>query len=497
MLLQAKNISKSFGGVHALRGASLTLQGGEVHALVGENGAGKSTLSHIIGGSVTADSGEILLDNHTVSITNPQSAQRLGIAMIHQELDIFPHLTVGENIVIQNGSYRDSAFVRQWRIEEFCRPYLEAAGLHRPTSQPAGSLPIGELQLLSIARALSMGSRLLLMDEPTSSLSEDAVERLFTLIRGLRGKGVAIVYVSHKLDEIFQLADRMTVLRDGQTAGTSTMAETSRAEVIRLMVGREIDFSPARSTQSETEVLLAVNQLRTDYLTDISFELRRGEVLGIAGLVGAGRTELVSALFGIDRVRSGEIRLRGEPVAPRSPADAIRLRIGMVPEDRRAQGLMMHMSALRNATLSVMGRMQTWGFLHRSEERSAGQSELARVRFQERALDLPASALSGGNQQKTLIARCLLADPDLLLLDDPARGIDVGAKQDIYRIIESMTAQGKGVILTSSELPELMRCSDRILVLSGGRVTGLFDAWTATQEQVMAAATISSSGIVQ
>ena len=488
-LLQADGVSKHYGGVAALRDARFSIQAGEVHALIGENGAGKSTLAKIMAGAVRADRGTIAVDGRPVTIATPLDAQRLGIGIIYQELDLFPHLTVGENMAIGNLGLRESLLVRFGRLEDFCRPYLEQVGLTCSLRQPAGSLPIGKQQLLAIARALSMNVRILMMDEPTSSLSEDAVDRLFGLIRELKGRGVALVYVSHKMDEIFRICDRATVLRDGKTIRTVETAATTPSEIIRLMVGRDVRMATRTERRATGEVVLSVDRLTTAKLKSVSFELRRGEVLGVAGLVGAGRSELGAALFGLDTIRSGTVCRGGRPIAPRSPSDAMRHGIGLTPEDRRLEGLMMSMSVLENGTMTVLQRMQTWGFLRGRQE----TRELSAVGRQ-LALNCPSlgaavATLSGGNQQKVLLARWLLLDPEVLFLDDPTRGIDIGAKQDIYRIIDDLASAGKGVILVSSELPELLRCCDRIVVLCDGRVTAVYEAKEATQENIMASAT--------
>jgi ABC-type sugar transport system ATPase subunit len=469
-LLHARDVSKHYGGVYALRSANFSLRAGEVHALVGENGAGKSTLARILAGSTRADRGTFELDGRTVPIATPLAAQRLGIGIIYQELDLFPSLSVAENMTIGNLRYPGG------RMDAFCRPFLERAGLDCDLRHPVSSLPIGQRQMLAIARALSMDARIILMDEPTSSLVEDAAERLFRLIGDLQRRGVAIVYVSHKMDEIFRLADRATVLRDGETVGTVEMAATSVEALIRMMVGRELQLAP-RAGRTGGEVALSVQGLTTRKLRDVSFEVRRGEVLGLAGLVGSGRSELGAALYGLDRVRSGAIRA------------AEGVRIGLLPEDRRREGLMMQMSVAENTTLSVLGRLSRSGFLDPRREAAEIAPLIGRLALDCPSADAPVSLLSGGNQQKVLLARWLLVNPGVLFLDDPTRGIDVGAKQDVYRIVDELAAAGTAILLASSELPELLRLSDRILVLNNGRVAARFAAAEATQERIMAAAT--------
>ncbi len=497
-LLQAEGIGKHYGGVYALKNAAFSLRRGEVHALMGENGAGKSTLAKIIAGSVRADHGRILIDGETAAIRSPLDAQRSGIGIVYQELDLFPHLSVGENIVIRNLGFAETGFVSFRKVDAFCRPFLDRVGLRCGARRILSSLSIGHMQLVALARALSMNARIILMDEPTSSLVDDAADRLFHVVEELKQGGVAIVYVSHKLDEIFRICDRVTVLRDGETVGTREIEKTNPQDLIRLMVGRDLKEAVRTRQQTGTnDVILSVTGLSTDKLRDISFDLHRGEVLGVGGLVGSGRSELGAALFGIDPLREGTIRVNGQPATPGSPAKAMSRGIGLLPEDRKLQGLMMQMSVLENSTLTVLGRMQRYGLIRKDEEQAAVEPLYRQLALKCPSWSAQISALSGGNQQKALLARWLLLNPDILFLDDPARGIDVGAKQDIYRIIDDLAAAGKGVILVSSELPELLRCSDRILVLNEGRLIAIYDAVEATQEQIMTAATNMISSDVQ
>jgi ABC-type sugar transport system ATPase subunit len=474
--LRAVDVRKHYDGVQALRGADFSLAAGEVHALMGENGAGKSTLAKTIAGSVRADSGQIFVDEKQVEIRTPLDAQRLGIGIIYQELDLFPHLSVAENIALGRP-------VKFGDLNRFSQPFLDQVGLAANPRTMLGSLRAGEMQLVAIARALASNARILLMDEPTSSLFNDGVERLFRLIADLKQRGVSIIYVSHRMDEIFRICDRTTVLRDGASVGTRTIAETSPDELIRMMVGRDIELT-SRRRRISGPALLSVSNLSTRKLQNISFELRKGEVLGIAGLVGAGRSEIGAALFGLDHRMGGTICLGGREIHPRSPAEAIRLGIALVPEDRKRDGLMMQMSVADNASL---GRFARFGFISDAEESSALDPIFRSLSVKNAAR---VSALSGGNQQKVLLTRCLLANPEVLFLDDPTRGIDVGAKQEIYSMIERLASEGKGIILVSSELPELLRCCDRILVMREGRTTATLDASDATQERIMKAATL-------
>ncbi len=480
---------KHFGGIAALTAARFELRAGEVHALMGENGAGKSTLARICAGSVTPDKARFALDGHPVLIRTPRDAQRLGIGIIYQELDLFPHLSVGENLVIGNLHFQEGLLANPRAIAEFSRPFLDQVGLRVDSATWAVALPIAQQQLLAIARALSMNCRILFMDEPTSALSEGAAERLFQVIGQLKAKGVSIVYVSHKMDEIFRLCDRVTVLRDGETIGTRDIAATDRTELIRMMVGRALEASPRQSRSASETPALSVAHLTTGKLKDVSFALHRGEVLGIAGLVGAGRSELGAALFGLDSIRQGNLLLNGKDYSPRRPAHAQSEGLDLVPEDRKLQGLMPQMSVKENSTLSVLPRLSKWGFLSASAEDRLLAPVAARLRLKCASPDVAVGTLSGGNQQKALLARAIFADPKVLFLDDPARGIDVAAKEDIYRLIDELAAAGKSILLASSELSELMRCSDRILVLRDGRMAGIFPAKGVTQETIMAAAT--------
>jgi ribose transport system ATP-binding protein len=488
-LLSAQGIDKHFGGVTALRSAEFALRRGEVHALMGENGAGKSTLARILAGSLRADHGRIVIAGEPVSIRHPQDAQRLGIGIVHQELDLFPHLTVGENLVIGNLQFPQGLWVNARAVADFCRPFLSHVGLDIDIEGWIASLSIAEQQRVAIARALSMKCRILLMDEPTSALSEDAAERLFAVIARLKAQGVAIVYVSHKMDEIFRLCDRATVLRDGQTIGTCDLGAITRSDIIRMMVGRDVDITARKPRSKCTTVALSVSRVWTQKLKDVSFELHRGEVLGIAGLVGAGRSELGAALLGLDRIRQGTLQLSGSPFSPDGPAQARRRGLGLVPEDRKRQGLMLQMSVRENATLSILPRLSRCGFVLGSKERERFESAARRLHLSCETSAVVTGTLSGGNQQKALLARELLADVRVLFLDDPARGVDVAAKEDIYALIDDFAAKGGSILLASSELNELLRCADRILVLHDGRVAGIFPTSDVTPQTLMMAAT--------
>lgn len=488
-LLKASDITKNYDGVHALRGASFSLQRGEVHALVGENGAGKSTLGKIMAGVVRPDSGQIFINGKPVALNGPLDAQRLGISIIHQELDLFPHLSVAENIAVGNREFPERTLVNFTALSRFAEDALQKTGLHLSPSRRVSTLSIGDRQLVMIARALSMQARIIIMDEPTSSLFHDSVERLFRLIEDLKAQGVSVIYVSHKMDELFRVCDRFTVMRDGATIGTRSRAETTAAELISMMVGRTWKAGERKHTSSAAPALLEVSGLTTRKLTEVGFELRSGEVLGIAGLVGAGRSELGAALVGLHAWKSGVMLLRGKRVSPRSVREAMQLGIRLVAEDRKLDGLMMDMNVRENGTISDLPRFAHSGVLRRPLEVEAIAPLLRKLTLKSASLSVPVGTLSGGNQQKVLLARSLLGDPAILFLDDPTRGVDVGAKEDIYLMIETLAAQSKSIIFVSSELPELLRCCDRILVMREGRIAATLDASGATQEQILSFAT--------
>ncbi|HWF37738.1 MAG TPA: sugar ABC transporter ATP-binding protein [Candidatus Acidoferrales bacterium] len=492
-LLHAEHVNKHYEGTRALQDASFSVLPGEVHALVGENGAGKSTLSKIIAGVVQPDTADIRWKGETVPIASPLQAQQLGIGIVFQELDLFPSLSIAENLVIGNLQVERRPFVNWRELVAFCSPFLHQVALAINPRTRVGDLRMAEMQLVSIARALSFKAHLILMDEPTSSLSDDAVERLFLLIRQLKTNGVSIVYVSHKMKEISEISDRITVLRDGATIGTRNTRDTNLDEIINMMVGRELAARAGKMGSQPGELFFSVEHLHSAKIRDISFHLHRGEILGVAGLVGAGRSELGAALFGLDRLTAGTIRLNGRDILPRSPQDAIRAGLGLLPEDRKLEGLMMQMSVVENTTMASLARFQSLGFIHRRKEMNESQPVHKRIRLRSSSDKIQVGTLSGGNQQKVLFSKWLLADPEVLFLDDSTRGIDIGAKQDIYAIVEDLAKQGKGIIFVSSELPELLQNCHRILVMCEGECTGIVDARSTTQEQIMALATLHST----
>ena len=489
-ILTLRGIDKRFGGVHAVRDVSFSFAEGEVCALMGENGAGKSTLGKILCGVHHPDAGELLFRGRPVVLRSPFEAQQLGIGMIFQELDLFPSLSIAENMMIGNLEFggERGGWLRYGAVERLVSPWLEKVGLAAPPRRILGTLSMAEVQLVAIARALSQKASLLVMDEPTSSLTDDAVDNLFSLVRSLKEAGTTIIYVSHRMDEIFRIADAISVMRDGAYIGTVRTAETTPASVVEMVVGRPLGAHGRARSHRRDDVTLSVRGLTTGKLHGVSFDLHRGEVLGLAGLVGSGRSEVGQALFGLDRVRSGTIARGAVECRFDSPESAIRRGVGLVPEDRKLQGLMMQMSVKENMSFTVLSRFQRLGFTRdRALLAAVGRIfEATRIKAESPATCV--NNLSGGNQQKVLLGRWLLADPEVLFLDDPTRGVDVGAKEDIYAIIEDLAASGKSLLFVSSELPELIRCCDRILVLHEGRLAATLDSATTSQQEIMMAA---------
>jgi rhamnose transport system ATP-binding protein len=489
-LLGATNISKSFAGVHALKDVSFDLRPGEVHALVGENGAGKSTLIKIITGAHQADEGTLEVNGRAVAENSPVISWKLGIAAIYQQPALFPDLTVSENIAL--GLEPRGAW-RRVRWGERRRRALDLLGRLGAAIDPdatVSTLTMPEQQLVEIARTLGADARILIMDEPTASLSEREVERLFRVIRDLRERGVGIVYISHRLDELFQVADRVTVLRDGRLVDTRPIAEVSRDELIRLMVGREITaVFPKRQVPLGDAVLELFGVCCGESgVHDVGFSVRAGEIFGLAGLVGAGRTELARVLFGLTPADSGTILLRGQPVVIDSPTRAVELGIAYVPEDRRRHGVILDLPVAANTSLAILNRISSFGWLNFARERSVAESFVARLAIKTASVDAAAGDLSGGNQQKVAVARWLATEPAVLILDEPTQGVDVGAKAEIHRLMGELAARGLAIVMISSELPEILGMSDRIAVMHAGTVSGILDRAEATQEKILALA---------
>ncbi len=490
-LLEVRDIEKRFAGVHALRGVSLRIAQGEVVAVVGENGAGKSTLMKILAGVQTPDAGSIRVDGQEVSIGSCRQAMDRGIVLIHQELNLADNLEVGANIFLGREPTR-LGLLDSHKINRESRRYLAMVGLDIDPATLVKELTVGRQQMVEIAKALSVGARVLIMDEPTSSLSTRETEYLFQVVKDLRTKGVSVIYISHRLGEVQELADRAVVLRDGENAGELNREEINHDNLVKLMVGRELDQFFARQSHQPGEELLSVRELVTPAWPKekISFSIRRGEIVGMAGLVGAGRTELLQVLFGVDRALAGQMLIDGKPLVLNSPSDAIRQGIALVPEDRKQHGLLVDMAVRENVGLPGLEQNQHWlGFLNASCELQATAEMTERLSIKTPSPEQKVRFLSGGNQQKVVIGKWLALGPRLLLLDEPTRGIDVGAKQEIYALMEKLAAQGLAILFVSSEMEEVLGMSDRTLVMCEGRLAGELSRAQLSEQAIMHLAT--------
>jgi ribose transport system ATP-binding protein len=504
VLLAANGISKDFSGVRVLSAIDLGLRKGEIHALMGENGAGKSTLVKILSGVHVDYEGAIRVDGRPARFAGVRDAELAGIAMIHQELNLVPELSVAENIFLGREPLLGGLIVDGRRMMRAAHALLARLGIELDAEIRVGRLRVGEQQLVEIAKALSLDARILIMDEPTSALSAAECATLFKVVRQLAGAGVAIVYISHRIEEVVQLADRVTVLRDGRRVLTALRRETSPEAIIAAMVGREMTHAERTRSAAEGPVVLEVEDLTLDLPTrrgwrrvlgGVSFALRQGEILGIGGLLGAGRTEILETIFGVDRGRrGGRIRLDGKPVAIGGPADACRLGIAFVSEDRKAQGLHLAASIQDNIVLPSLATLSPFGLRTFAREADLARDLVAKLSIRCTSIEQPTATLSGGNQQKVVIGKWLATRPRVLLLDEPTRGIDVGAKREIYELIFALAADGLGIVVVTSELPELLLLADRILVMCEGQATGLLPRRAATQEAVMRLATPRGHG---
>jgi ABC-type sugar transport system ATPase subunit len=498
ILLIMEDVSKSFPGVRALRDVDLDVHAGEVVGLVGENGAGKSTLMKILSGVYTADSGRLLLNGHEVTIESPHEAQELGITIIYQEFNLMPNLTVAENVFIGREPNTVS-FVRWGELWQETKALTGRLGIDLDPTAIVRNLSVAQQQMVEIAKALSIRARIIIMDEPTSALTEREVEHLMEIIRHLKAQGLGIIFISHRLEEVFQIADRITVLRDGRHVGTLPIGEASPEKVVRMMVDRELDdlFQKETVELSGDVVLRAEGISRTGtvrdphaiVLNDISFELRRGEILGVAGLVGAGRTELARAIFGADPFDSGAIYIDGQAVDIKSPRDAIGHGLGFVPEDRKQQALFLALAVRDNVSMASLARLTRYGFVRLREEYNLVTSFVDTLQIRTPSLDQQVLNLSGGNQQKVVIAKWLALSPKILIMDEPTRGVDVGAKAEVHGLMNQLAREGVGIIMISSELPEILGMSDRILVMHEGRIVGQISRQEASPEKIMMLAT--------
>ena len=489
-LLEAIGISKAFSGVRALKNVSFELRSGEVHALVGENGAGKSTLIKILTGAVQQDSGVLRIDDRLIENHNPVQAHALRIAAVYQQPALFPDLTVAENIALtleRGGIWRRVDWKARYRA---AREALARAGAEISPDAPVSTLSMPEQQIVEIAKAIGARSKILILDEPTASLTEREVERLFQVIAVLRAEGVGIAYISHRLEEVAAIADRVTVLRDGETIATRDAKELTRAELIRMMVGREVEAIYPKRGVPRGNVGLELRNLTSAAagVHGVSLEIRAGEILGLAGLVGSGRTELAETIFGITPADSGEIRLHSRAIKIANPADAIRAKIGYVPEDRRRHGVVLPMPIRSNISLASLDRVSRRGLLDSAAESSLARTYVQRLALKTTSIFAETGSLSGGNQQKVALARWLAIEPEVLILDEPTQGVDVGAKSEIHRLIVDLAERGLAILLISSEMPEILGMSDRIAVMRSGAIASIFERSETTQEKLLAIA---------
>jgi inositol transport system ATP-binding protein len=495
-------IVKRFPGVVALEGVSLEVGRGEVHGLLGENGAGKSTLLKILSGAIEPDAGTIEVEGRAVTIGDPLVAQNLGIVTIYQEFNLIPAMTVEENLFLGREPVR-GPFVSWAQMRRATRELADRYGLDLPASRPVRDLSVARQQMVEIARALAVKSRLIVMDEPTSALSATETQRLFAIVRDLKSHGISTIFVTHRLGEVLQICDRVTVLRDGRPSGRAEVAGLTVDAIIRMMVGRSAEelFKPL-PPRAPGEVVLAVRGLsrrgavtdpRAVVVHDVSFTLRRGEILGIAGLVGSGRTELARCLYGADPKTGGEVEIDGRPVAIRTPEDAIAAGIGLVPEDRKQQALFLDLAVRENLTVTALAKLLRWGFVRRGAERDMVERYRASLNIRMAGREQQVKNLSGGNQQKVVLARWLAFGPRILIVDEPTRGIDVGAKSEVHHLLHRMAQTGIAVVAISSELPEVLAISDRILVMRSGRVAAVVGREQASERALMQLMTVGEA----
>jgi rhamnose transport system ATP-binding protein len=489
-LVEVRHVAKAFGGVRALRDASLTLHPGEVHALLGENGAGKSTLLKALAGVHRTDAGEITVAGRDFDQGSTRRSREQGIAVIYQEPGLFPGLSLAENVFVSRRPTRRGGSVDWARMRREAAALFAQLGVDLDPDRRAEGLSIADQQIVEIAKALSTEARVIVMDEPTAALSASEADRLLSVARRLRDSGAAVVFVSHRLDEVFALCDRFTVMRDGSTVGTGLIAGTTPGEVVRLMVGRELTELFPKVATEPGDVVLSVRGLTSHgVFEDMSFEVRSGEIVAFAGLVGSGRSEVVRAVFGIDGYDAGDVEVDGTALPRNDPREAMRRGVALVPEDRRQQGLFMLASIARNTAMAVLGRLSRRGLLRAGSETALAAEWAERLSLRHSGLDQPVERLSGGNQQKVVLAKWLATRPRLLVIDEPTRGIDVGTKAEVHRLLSEQAACGLAVLMISSELPEVLGMADRVLVMREGRLMATLSRQEATQERVMLAAT--------
>ncbi len=495
-LLSLHGATKSFGAVNALSDGTIDILPGEIHALVGENGAGKSTLVKILAGVHQPDSGSFEVDGHAVSFRSPADSKATGISVIYQEPTLFPDLTVAENIFIGRQPRGRLGLIDRPQMRRQARELFATLGVPIDPDRIADGLSIADQQIIEIAKAISLDAKVLVMDEPTAALSGVEVERLFAVARSLKARGAGILFISHRFDEVFELCDRVTVMRDGAFIATHDTKDITVDGLVREMVGRDIATLFPKTDAPIGDVVLSVTDLsRAGVFSNISFDVHAGEIVGLAGLVGAGRTEVARAVFGIDEYDSGMVTMSGKKLHGHSPQAAINAGMGFVPEDRRKQGLVMDLSVARNATLTLRKQLARFGLIDSRRERRAAEEWTSRLQVKTGSQDLSVSTLSGGNQQKVVIAKWLATSPKLLIVDEPTRGIDVGTKSEVHRLISELAGQGIAVLMISSELPEVLGMADTVLVMHEGRISARFSRAEATAEKVLHAASTSAENV--
>ena len=490
-IVEMRGISKAFPGVNALDGVDFSASLGEVHAVVGENGAGKSTLMKILAGAYHPDRGSILLRGKKVSFASPGEAQRHGIAIIYQEFNLLPELTVAENIFLGREPRKRSGFIDNLRLHTVAGELLNSLGMEIELHTRVAELGVAQQQMVEIAKALSQNADVIMMDEPSAVVSGKELESLFRIIRSLKAGGKTVIYISHRIDEIFQIADRATVLKDGKLVGTVETSQVDKPTIVRMMVGRSLSetFPPRSPRKDRKEVLSVEGVCRGNALKKVSFKAYAGEILGIAGLVGAGRTETARAVFGADPIECGEIRLKGQKLKRRTPKSAILRGVGFITEDRKKDGLIHSLSVRKNLTLAILDRIRKLFFVQERREKVLTRDFVSRFNIISPSIEQEVRFLSGGNQQKVILAKWIGINPSLLIMDEPTRGIDVGAKSEVYILMRRLANEGTAIIMISSELPEIIGMSDRIIVMHDGRITGELSPEEATEERILMLAT--------
>ena len=485
-LLSIVDVDKTFPGVHALKKASLSIRKGEVMALVGENGAGKSTLMNILSGIHQKDSGSIHFDEREMNVTCPMDSQKLGISIIHQELNLIPHFSIAENIFVGREKSKSRFFYDKQKTIEEAGKLLARVGLDADPRTVVKDLSIAQRQMVEVSKALAFNTKLIVMDEPTSSISDTEIDRLLGIIRELKANGVSVIFISHKLDEVLAIADRITVLRDGEVVGVLEAEGCTEDAIIQMMIGREItNIFPKLETQLGDTVFEVRNLSQGKRFADINFSLRKGEILGFAGLVGAGRSEVLQAVFGIDPSDSGEVFIEGKQVSIKTPRDAIGLGIGFVPEDRKLKGLLLGMAVKDNISLASLETVSKYGIFNFGKERGIAESFVGKLSIKTSDINQQTLHLSGGNQQKVVLSKWLAIKPKILFVDEPTRGVDVGAKKEIHALLSQLTQEGVSIIMVSSELPEILGMSDRIIVMHEGAIKGEILRKDATQHNIL------------